>query len=140
MANPISQTINPVGGTQPTASGSISCVTNAGYVQKAVVSVVDADGKVVASGTFEGSGENNTPAHIVGGGTTLAYSGAKLPLTLNAEFFYKPGGNFISNAPNKVFLTIPFNDHGVEFITILSEDWVDNDFNDMVLRSTTIAH
>ncbi|NME71591.1 hypothetical protein [Flammeovirga aprica] len=140
MANPISQPINPKGATNTVATGTISCVTNAMNMQKAVVSVVDADGEVVVSGTFEGSGENNTPAHVVGGGTTLTYSGAKLPLTLNAEFYYNPGGGFVANAPNKVFLAIPLNDHGVEFITILSEDWVDNDFNDMVLRSTTIAH
>ncbi len=141
MSNPISQTINPIGATNTVASGTISGITNAGFTQKVSVSITDADGKTVASGTFEGKGENNAPAKLVPeGGTVLTYENAKLPLTLSAEFFYDPNGSFTPNAGNKVFPNIAFNDHGIEVITALSEDWVDNDFNDMILRSTTIAH
>jgi hypothetical protein len=140
MANPISQIINPIGSTQPVASGTISCVTNAGFTQKVTITVKDSDNEVVASGTFTGKGENNAPAHLPGGGTVLTYENAKLPITLNAEFFYDPNGSFTPNASNKVFPNIAYNDHGIEVITILSEDWIDHDFNDMILRSTTIAH
>ena len=141
MSNPISQIINPIGATNTVASGTVSCITNAGFTQKVSVSITDTDGNTVASGTFEGKGENNTPAKLVSnGGTVLPYENAKLPLTLNAEFSYDPNGSFIKNAANKVFPNIAFNDHGIEVVTVLSEDYIDHDFNDMILRSTTIAH
>ncbi|MEP1035297.1 hypothetical protein [Ekhidna sp.] len=141
MSNPVVQSINPSGATNQVATGHISCVTNAGFTQRAEVIVKDADQKVVAQGTFQGKGENNTPAPLQpSGGNVLQYTNAKLPLTLEATFAYDPNGSFENNAPNKVFTTIPFNDHGIEVATILSEDWVDNDFNDLVLRSITVAH
>lgn len=142
MSNPVNQSINPQGATNTVASGTISCVTNAGFTQRAEVTVTDADGTTVAQGTFQGKGENNTPAPLMSpaSGTVLSFQNAKLPITLAATFAYDPNGSFVNNAANKVFTTIPYNENGIEVITILSEDWVDNDFNDMVLRSVTIAH
>lgn len=139
MANPVTQTID-LGGSTGLSAGHIAGTTNAGYTQQAVVKITDSTGKVVAQGTFEGSGENNTPIPLVGGGTVLSYTGAQLPLTLDVQFNYNPGGGFVPNDPGKVIVNTLFDNNSVEVIQMTSEDYVDNDFNDLILTSVTLAH
>lgn len=130
-----------VGGAPGTCAGHIACVANAGYTQQAVVTVTDALGTIVASGTFEGSGEGNTPVPLISGGSVLSYTNAVLPVTLNAQFNYSPDGSkFLPNEPDKVSLIILYHDDFSELVQISAEDSVDGDFNDIIMTSVTIRH
>lgn len=139
MPNPINQIIN-LNGAAGKATGFITCQTNAGFTQNVVVSITDATGKVIASGTFQGKGEKATPTPLLppNNGLVLNYSGT-LPLTLNATFSYNPNGQFTPNNPSKVVLSIPYNHKMVEHISIKSEDSVDNDYNDLILDCITLS-
>lgn len=139
MPNPVIQTID-LGGSTGQAAGHIAGTTNAGFTQQAVVKVTDANGTVVAQGTFQGNGENNTPISLTTGGTVLSYSGAQLPLTLNIQFNYDPNGSFMPNDPSKVIVNTLLDTPAVEAIQMTAEDYVDNDFNDLILTSVTISH
>lgn len=139
MPNPVIQTID-LGGSTGLAAGHIAGTTNAGFTQQAVVKITDATGAVVAQGTFQGNGENNTPIPLIGGGTVLSYTGAQLPLTLNVQFNYNPNGSFVPNDPSKVIVNTLFDNNSVEVIQMTSEDYVDNDFNDLILTSVTLGH
>lgn len=140
MANPINQIIT-VEGAPGICAGHIACVANAGYTQQAVVTVTDATGTIVASGTFQGSGEDNAPVPLTSGGTVLSYTDAVLPITLNAQFNYSPDGSkFLPNEPDKVNLVILYNDYFSELLQVTAEDSVDGDFNDIIMTSVTLRH
>ncbi len=132
--------INPKGGNLPVATGSITAVTNAGFTQQAHIVVIDADSRRVAEGTFQGQGEGDVTAQLIGGGYTLSYSNAKLPLIIQVEFQYNPGSGFRPNDPDKVLMTCPYNDMGLQLLVFQGEDWIDGDFNDIVVRSITHDH
>lgn len=135
MSNPVNQIIN-LNGATGNATGFITCQTNAGFTQRVIVTITDATGSTIASGTFEGKGEGATPTPLTTGGFTLNYSGV-LPFTLNATFYYNPNGTFTQNDPGKVIESIPYNHQMIEHITIKSEDSVDGDYNDIIFDSIT---
>jgi hypothetical protein len=139
MPNPVNQTIDLSGNTG-LAAGHLAGTTNAGFTQQAIVSVTDKNGKVVASGTFQGNGENNTPISLTTGGTVLSFSGAQLPLTLNVQFNYDPNGRFTPNQANKVVVNTLVDTKSLEAIQMTSEDYVDNDFNDLILTCVVLGH
>jgi len=139
MPNPVIETID-LNGAQGKAAGYIAATTNAGFTQQAVVTVTDSKGNTVASGTFQGNGENNTPMPLTSGGHLLQFSGATIPLTLNIQCSYDPNGTFQPNAPNKVVVNQLVDNPMVETYQVTAEDYVDNDFNDTILTATFIAH
>jgi hypothetical protein len=137
MSNPVIQTIN-LNGATGNATGFITCQTNAGFTQRAVVTITDATGNTIASGTFQGNGEGGTPTPLTTGAYTLDYTGV-LPFTLNVAFSYNPNGTFYPNDPSKVIESIPYNHKIIEHISIISEDSVDNDYNDIIMDCITYA-
>lgn len=137
--NPVITQID-LNGATGNASGHITCTTNAGFTQQATVTVTDANSKVVASGIFQGKGEHNQVIPVTTGGTVLSFSNAVLPLKLEVECKYDPNGSFVPNAPDKVIMTKPLDTKSVEFVQITSEDWVDDDFNDLIFNCVSVSH
>ncbi|OHX66600.1 hypothetical protein [Flammeovirga pacifica] len=134
MSSPFSITINPSGSnlTEPLASGTISYIRNPQMVckknERVLLKVIDADKKIVITGTFEinSNKKNNGGIVKIEEGTILSYNNAKLPLQLQIEFCYDS---------KDVFPNITYKENGIEIITIASEN-----NKEMILRSTTIAH
>jgi len=139
MANPVNLTID-LDGSSGNAAGYISGVTNAGWTQRAVVSVVDANKNPVVNGTFQGKGEKNTPIPLTTGGYLLQFTSAVLPLTVTVTLSYDPNGTFQPNNPDKVISNQLVDNQFVETYQITSEDWVDKDYNDLILTATFIKH
>lgn len=139
MPNPVSLTINP-GENTGFVTGHITGTTNAGLTHQAKVAVIDATGKVVAHGIFQGEGKNNEPLPLLEGGSVLSYSNARLPLALYVQFNYSNSGSFIQNDPDNVVASQLFDTGKVEVLQMISEDNISNSFNDLVLTSVNIKH
>lgn len=139
MPNPVSLTINS-GENTGFVTGHITGTTNAGLTHQAKVAVIDATGKVVARGIFQGEGKNNEPLSLLEGGSVLSYSNARLPLALHVQFNYSNSGSFIQNDPDNVVASKLFDTGKVEVVQMISEDNFGNGYSDLVLTSFNIKH
>lgn len=139
MPNPANITID-LGDTTGSAAGHIACTTNAGFTQRAKVTVTGSDNHVVATGIFQGKGEKNTRTSLVGGGTVLSFEDAILPVTVNVSLSYDPNGTFEPNVPDKVIVSQLFDTPSAEAYQITSEDSIDNDFNDLIMTIIALKH
>ena len=139
MPNPANVVID-LANTSGNVTGHIGCVTHAGFTQKADVTLKDSNNKVIAQGTFKGEGEGGLPIPLEGGGTTLSFTEASLPLTLSVSASYDPNGTFLPNDPDKVVVTKPVNTSSTETCQIKSEDSYDGDTNDLILTCVALKH
>lgn len=137
MPNPLVITI-PETTTGATVSGGISCVANAGYMQRVDVEIVDSNGTRV-TGQFNGNGEGVSMT-LDGKKKHLNFSDLEAPVDVKMAFSYNSGSGYQDNTAGEVVERSAFDGPTVKVFNVTTEDSTDNDDNDTYLTFVAQLH
>ncbi|RDB23621.1 hypothetical protein Hypma_009501 [Hypsizygus marmoreus] len=124
---------------EPGFKGMISGVTRSPSYQRAMISLKNAAGRVMASSILAGDGENIPMKQEVNGMQGWAFGPFNEMMTMHVavEHSRSENGTFV---PSKSIVPIPMrmetdmhNPKTYMVCTMLSQDAVDNDYNDSIL-------